>query len=101
MMLTSITATYPGFQTLPKGIKQMLLASESLYFDDTRFISKTRTASQALVQIAVAKAVSSEVSKSMDLAEAAQPVASAEISGSIGITLTQTAAPEPPEQLSV
>jgi hypothetical protein len=28
--------TYPGFQALPKGLKQMLLASESFFFDQTK-----------------------------------------------------------------
>jgi len=31
-MNTSIL-NYPGFQTLPKGVKQMLVASESHFFD--------------------------------------------------------------------
>jgi hypothetical protein len=34
--LNSITATYPGFQSLPKGVKQMLLVSESLFFEEAR-----------------------------------------------------------------
>ena len=34
--MNSITATYPGFQALPKGIKQMLVVSESLFFDDAK-----------------------------------------------------------------
>ena len=33
MITKSIMVTYPGFQTLPKGVKQMLLASESHFFD--------------------------------------------------------------------
>jgi hypothetical protein len=36
MMLNSITATYPGFQSLPKGIKKMLLVSESVFFEEAR-----------------------------------------------------------------
>ncbi|HUC85962.1 MAG TPA: hypothetical protein VL970_12270 [Candidatus Acidoferrales bacterium] len=32
--MNSITVTYPGFQALPKGIKQMLVVSESLFFED-------------------------------------------------------------------
>jgi hypothetical protein len=35
-LMNSITATYPGFQALPKGIKQMLLISESHFFDEAR-----------------------------------------------------------------
>ena len=34
--MNSITATYPGFQALPKGIKQMLVISESVFFDESR-----------------------------------------------------------------
>jgi hypothetical protein len=34
--MNSITATYPGFQALPKGIRQMLLISESLFFEEAR-----------------------------------------------------------------
>jgi hypothetical protein len=41
MTLHSITATYPGFQALPKGIKQMLLVSESVFFDEARAPQKT------------------------------------------------------------
>jgi hypothetical protein len=31
-----IMMTYPGFQDLPKGVKKMLLASESHFFDEAR-----------------------------------------------------------------
>jgi hypothetical protein len=31
---------YPGFQTLPKGIKQMLVASEAHFFDQPAFHPK-------------------------------------------------------------
>jgi hypothetical protein len=34
--MNSITATYPGFQALPKGIKQMLLISENQFFEEAR-----------------------------------------------------------------
>ena len=34
--LNSIAATYPGFQALPKGVKQLLLVSESVFFEDAR-----------------------------------------------------------------
>jgi hypothetical protein len=34
--MNSITATYPGFQSLPKGIKQMLVVSESLFFEESK-----------------------------------------------------------------
>jgi len=32
--MKSIITTYPDFQTLPRGIKMMLLASESHFFDE-------------------------------------------------------------------
>jgi hypothetical protein len=48
MNLSSITATYPGFQSLPKGVKQMLLVSESVFFDEARPVQKSiRTATAA------------------------------------------------------
>jgi hypothetical protein len=31
--MTTTILDYPGFQALPKGVKQMLLASESYFFD--------------------------------------------------------------------
>jgi hypothetical protein len=31
--MKSIITTYPDFQTLPRGVKRMLLASESHFFD--------------------------------------------------------------------
>ena len=34
--LISIAATYPGFQSLPRGVKQMLLVSESHFFEEAR-----------------------------------------------------------------
>jgi hypothetical protein len=34
--LSSIATTYSGFQALPRGIKQMLLVTESLFFEDAR-----------------------------------------------------------------
>jgi hypothetical protein len=33
--MKSIMMTYPNFRTLPKGVKQMLLASESFFFEET------------------------------------------------------------------
>jgi hypothetical protein len=33
-MLKSIVCTYPDFRTLPKGLKQMLVASENLFFNE-------------------------------------------------------------------
>jgi hypothetical protein len=34
--MKSIVTTYPRFQALPRGIKQMLVISESLFFDEAR-----------------------------------------------------------------
>ena len=46
MTLNSITATYPGFQSLPKGVKQMLLVSESVFFDEARAALKANQTGQ-------------------------------------------------------
>ncbi len=46
MTLSSITATYPGFQSLPKGVKQMLLVSESVFFDEARAALKANQTGQ-------------------------------------------------------
>lgn len=34
--MRTIILTYPGYQSLPRGIKQMLVASENFYFDESR-----------------------------------------------------------------
>jgi hypothetical protein len=34
--MKSIVTTYPDYQSLPKGIKMMLVASESLFFEDAK-----------------------------------------------------------------
>jgi hypothetical protein len=34
--MKSIVTTYPGFHALPRGLKQMLVTSESLFFDEAR-----------------------------------------------------------------
>jgi len=34
--MKSIVTTYPGFQSLPRGIKQLLVISESAFFDEAR-----------------------------------------------------------------
>jgi hypothetical protein len=46
MILNSITATYPGFQSLPRGVKQMLLVSESVFFDEARTALKASQTGQ-------------------------------------------------------
>jgi hypothetical protein len=35
-MFKSIVCTYPNFPALPKGLKQMLLASENLFFSEVQ-----------------------------------------------------------------
>jgi hypothetical protein len=37
--MKSIVATYPEFHSLPKGIKQLLVNSETLFFQDARSLS--------------------------------------------------------------
>ena len=34
--IKTIVVTYPDFQSLPKGIKRMLVTSESVFFGDAR-----------------------------------------------------------------
>jgi hypothetical protein len=43
-MLKSIVCTYPDFRELPKGLKQMLLASENLFFSDARTTPRKNSA---------------------------------------------------------
>jgi hypothetical protein len=35
----TIILTYPGFQSLPKGLKQMLVASESFFFGEAKSVA--------------------------------------------------------------
>jgi hypothetical protein len=34
--MRTIILTYPGFQSLPRGVKQLLLATENFYFEEPR-----------------------------------------------------------------
>jgi len=34
--MISIVSSYPGFHTLPRGVKQMLITSESNFFEEAR-----------------------------------------------------------------
>jgi len=43
-----IMNTYSGFQDLPKGIKKMLLVSESFFFDEMRQPSEQPMAAKSL-----------------------------------------------------
>lgn len=38
-MLKSIVCTYPDFRALPKGLKQMLVTSENLFFSEVHTAS--------------------------------------------------------------
>jgi len=40
--MRTIILTYPGYQSLPRGIKQMLVASENFYFDESRSTATNR-----------------------------------------------------------
>ena len=35
-IMKTILTTYPNFQSLPKGVKRMLVAAESHFFDEAR-----------------------------------------------------------------
>ena len=37
--MKTIISTYPGFQSLPKGVKQMLVATESFYYTETNRVA--------------------------------------------------------------
>ncbi len=40
--MRTIILTYPGYQSLPRGIKQMLVATEEFYFDESRSAATNR-----------------------------------------------------------
>lgn len=40
--MNSIITTYPGFQALPRGIKKMLMVSESLFFEDAKALPQAQ-----------------------------------------------------------
>jgi hypothetical protein len=46
--MKSTMMTYPGFHELPKGVKKMLLASETFFFDEAR-IRTVRPARRSLL----------------------------------------------------
>ena len=48
-----IMMTYPGFQDLPKGVKKMLLASETFFFDETHRQTKRPTPGSLPLPLAV------------------------------------------------
>lgn len=40
--MRTIVLTYPGYQSLPRGIKQLLVASENFYFDESQSAATNR-----------------------------------------------------------
>lgn len=38
-MMKSIVCTYPDFRELPKGLKRMLVVSETLFFEELQSVS--------------------------------------------------------------
>jgi hypothetical protein len=40
--MRTIILTYPGFQSLPRGIKQMLVTSEEIFFGNARAITSNK-----------------------------------------------------------
>ena len=60
-----IMMTYPGFQSLPKGLKQMLVESESFFFEEeTTFIRRDGKSPSSLLKNIHGLAVRSKVSQS-------------------------------------
>ena len=45
--MRTIVLTYPGYQSLPKGIKQLLVATENFYFDESGSAAGNRKAKDA------------------------------------------------------
>ena len=48
--MRTITLAYPGFQALPRGVKKMLVVSESFFFGEN---DRTKTAHPQPVQVLV------------------------------------------------
>ncbi|HLX97046.1 MAG TPA: hypothetical protein VKU37_15000 [Verrucomicrobiae bacterium] len=44
--MRTIILTYPGYQSLPRGIKQMLVASENFYFDEIGTVAASANRNQ-------------------------------------------------------
>jgi hypothetical protein len=60
-----IMMVYPGFQTLPKGLKRMLVESESFFFEEeTTFFRRDRKPSALLGADNDRLAVGQQLSKS-------------------------------------
>jgi hypothetical protein len=52
--IKSIVVTYPDYQSLPKGVKRMLVTSESLFFRDARTAPMKRRDGTRMVNPALA-----------------------------------------------
>lgn len=60
-----IMVVYPGFQTLPKGLKQLLVESESFFFEEeTTFFRRDSKRVAALLTDGDHRAVGQRLSKS-------------------------------------
>jgi hypothetical protein len=49
--MRTIILTYPGYQSLPRGIKQMLVASENFYFDESKSAALNRKSKDAKIPV--------------------------------------------------
>jgi hypothetical protein len=47
--MRTIILTYPGYQSLPRGIKQMLVASENFYFAEFKSAATNRKPKDAKI----------------------------------------------------
>jgi hypothetical protein len=47
--MKSILLTYPGFQSLPKGVKKMLVTSETHFFKNAKHSSTARREAQGII----------------------------------------------------
>jgi len=47
--MRTIILTYPGYRSLPRGIKQMLVASENFYFDESKSSTARRQPKDAKI----------------------------------------------------
>lgn len=65
LQMKSIMVTYPGFQSLPKGLKQMLVESERFFFEEeTTFIRRDGKPLSPLLQDIHSLAIGRPVSRS-------------------------------------
>jgi len=67
-----IMSSYPNFRDLPKGVKRMLLASETFFFDETP-TKPVRDAAQNVFAMPVTVAMSQTATGSMHAARFTPP----------------------------